>query len=108
MFVLHKEAPIDVVGHGVKRQVLGYDDGLMMVRVMFAKGATAALHAHPHRQVTYVERGSFAVTINGTTTTVGAGDCFLVSPDVLHGASALEDGVLIDVFTPARKDFIEP
>jgi quercetin dioxygenase-like cupin family protein len=108
MFVLQSEAPIEVVATGVKRQVLGHDDGLMMVRVMFAKGATAALHAHPHRQVSYVERGRFEVTVNGTTTIVGPGDCFLVTPDVLHGAVALEDGVLIDVFSPARKDFIEP
>lgn len=108
MFVLQREAPIEAVGHGVRRQVLGYDDGLMMVRVMFAKGATAVLHAHPHRQVTYVERGRFEVTVNGTTAIIGAGDCFLVAPDILHGAAALEDGVLIDVFTPARKDFIEP
>lgn len=106
MFVLGSEAPVEEIDPGVKRQVLGHDAGLMMVRVTFAKGAVAGLHAHPHRQVTYVERGRFEATVNGTTTIVSAGDCFFVVPDVLHGAVALEDGALIDVFAPAREEFV--
>ena len=37
-----------------------------------------------------------------------AGDCFYAGSDVLHGVRALEDGALIDVFTPVRKDFLMP
>jgi quercetin dioxygenase-like cupin family protein len=37
-----------------------------------------------------------------------AGDCFYASADVVHGVRALEDGALIDVFTPVRKDFLMP
>jgi quercetin dioxygenase-like cupin family protein len=35
-----------------------------------------------------------------------AGDVFYVSPNVLHGAVCIEDGLLIDVFSPMREDFI--
>ena len=59
MFVRGSEARIEQVDPGVTRQVLAYDPGLMMVRVTFARGAVGPLHAHPHRQVTYVERGRF-------------------------------------------------
>lgn len=107
MFVRGSEASVEQVDHGVTRQILGHDPGLMMVRVTFVMGAVGAVHAHPHRQVTYVERGRFEATVNGTTTVVAAGDCFFVAPDVPHGAVALEDGALIDVFAPARMDFIE-
>lgn len=96
------------VDAGVTRQILGYDPGLMMVRVTFAKGAVGTLHAHPHRQVTYVERGTFEATVNGATALVGPGDCFFVAPDARHGVVALEEGALIDVFAPARLDFIAP
>lgn len=106
MFILADTARVDVVEGGITRQLLGHDSHLMLVRVTFTEGAVGALHSHPHRQVTYVESGVFEVTIDGRTHTIGAGDCYFVPPDVRHGAVALEAGVLIDVFTPAREDFL--
>lgn len=106
MFIRGNEAPVETVDCGMTRQVLGHDDELMMVRVTFAKGARGAMHTHPHRQVTYVVRGRFEATVSGTTTVVGAGDSFFVPPGALHGAVALEEGTLIDVFAPARTDFV--
>ncbi|MCG8333261.1 MAG: cupin domain-containing protein, partial [Proteobacteria bacterium] len=32
---------------------------------------------------------------------------FYIPPGVDHGAVALEDGILIDVFSPLREDFIQ-
>jgi len=29
-----------------------------------------------------------------------------VEPDVLHGATALEESVILDIFTPQREDFL--
>jgi quercetin dioxygenase-like cupin family protein len=106
MIVRSHEAATEAAEPGVSRQVLGHDPELMMVRVTFAQGAVANLHSHPHRQVTYVERGRFRLTLEGRETDVAAGDCWFVSPGALHGAVALEGGALIDVFTPARVDFL--
>jgi quercetin dioxygenase-like cupin family protein len=50
------------VGDGVQRQVFGYDDKLMMVKVKFAKGSCGTLHSHAHSQVSYVESGAFEMT----------------------------------------------
>lgn len=108
MFVHAIEAPVEPVSEGFTRQVLGHDPGLMMVRVTFTRGAVGPPHRHPHRQVTYVERGRFEVTVDGQTSVLVAGDCFFVAPDILHGAVALEEGSLIDVFSPARMDFLQP
>jgi quercetin dioxygenase-like cupin family protein len=106
MFVLAVSARIDVVEPGITRQLLGHDPHLMLVRVTFAKGAVGAMHSHPHRQVTYIESGVFHVTIGDRTHRIGAGDCYFVPPDARHGVVALDAGVLIDVFTPAREDFL--
>jgi quercetin dioxygenase-like cupin family protein len=108
MIVKAENANVQQVEPGIARQVLGHDDHLMMVRVTLSKGAVAALHAHPHRQVTYVERGTFQATVDGATAVVGPGDCYFVQPDAQHGVVALEDGVLIDVFSPAREEFVTP
>lgn len=95
------------LGGGVSRQVLGHDGALMMVRVRFEAGAVGALHQHPHRQVTLVESGRFQVEIAHEARELKAGDGFFVPPEVEHGVVAMEAGVLVDVFTPAREDFLE-
>lgn len=96
----------ETVDTGVKRKILGYDDYLMMVCVSFEKGAVGSLHHHVHRQVSYVESGIFEVTIDGKKQILQKGDCFFVAPDLIHGVVALEEGSLIDVFTPARLEFL--
>jgi quercetin dioxygenase-like cupin family protein len=101
------EGDWETVAQGVSRKILGYDDALMMVVVKFEPGAIGALHHHPHRQVTYVAAGRFDAEIDGAKRTIKAGDCFFVAPELEHGVVALEPGMLVDVFTPAREDFLK-
>ena len=96
----------EVTGEGVRRKVLTYDKGVMMVRVAFEAGAVGTPHQHPHVQCSLIESGSFDITIAGRTERLGAGDSFLVPPNALHGAVAVEAGVLVDVFVPMREDFL--
>ena len=107
-FLSSSDVPATPAGEGMTRQLLGYDPSLMVARVTFEKGAIGQMHDHPHAQVTYVESGSFDVTIGGETKTLGGGDSFYVPPNVSHGAVCTDPGVLLDVFSPAREDFLEP
>lgn len=94
------------LGAGVRRKILGHNDAMMMVRVEFDAGAIGPLHSHPHVQCAVVEKGSFDVTIDGRTQRLATGDGYMVPPDVVHGVVALEPGVLLDIFTPIREDFL--
>ena len=91
---------------GVTRRILAHTDGLMCVENTFETGAVGALHSHPHTQITYVLSGSFAFTIDGETRVVRAGDTLLKENGVVHGCTCLEAGKLLDIFTPAREDFL--
>ena len=91
---------------GVRRKVLCHDDGVMLVRFAFEAGAVGAEHSHPHKQVSVIESGVFDVTIAGKTKRLNAGDSYLVAPNLLHGAVAVEAGVIVDVFSPHREDFL--
>lgn len=106
-FTVGNEMEWEVVGEGVKRKIMGYDDKIMLVKVHFDKGGIGPMHEHYHSQVTYVESGSFDVTIDGVTKTLKAGDSFYIPPHELHGAICTESGVLIDVFSPIREDFMK-
>ena len=105
-FITSKDIEWENVGDGVERKILGFDDQVMMVCVHFVQGAIGSLHHHIHRQITYIESGAFEVTIDGNKKILQKGDCFFVSPDLVHGVVALEEGTLVDIFTPAREDFL--
>lgn len=95
------------LGGGVYRQMMGYDDKLMLVKVKFLKGAIGYVHHHIHSQSTCVLSGSFEVTLNDEEKILKPGDGFFVEPDVSHGVVCLEEGVLIDTFSPMREDFLK-
>lgn len=99
--------PKQQVGPGLTRQLFGYDDSILMARVEFETGAVGEVHSHPHSQVSYVESGQFDVYIDGVTERLRAGDSFYIRPNLEHGAVCREAGVLIDVFSPARDDFLD-
>lgn len=95
------------MGGGIVRQIMGYDPSLMIVRVEFEEGAVGDVHSHLHSQIAYVESGEFEVFIDGETKQLGAGDCFYAPPERDHGVICTKPGVLIDVFSPVREDFLD-
>ena len=94
------------LGNGMYRKLLGYDADLMLVKVWFDKGAVGEVHSHPHTQTAYVVKGKFEVFVDGKTEILEAGGCFFVPAGADHGAVCLEEGILLDIFTPAREDFL--
>lgn len=92
---------------GIRRKILAYSDELMMCEITFEKGAQGYMHSHPHQQATYIVKGSFEFTIDNVKTVVKEGDSLFMPSNSIHGTVALEDSVLVDVFTPKREDFIE-
>ena len=105
-FVHDEDLAWEIVGEGLRRKVMSYDDNVMMVKVAFDKGAVGSLHSHYHTQISYVESGAFEITIEGKTEVLKQGDTYYIPPHIVHGAVALEAGVLVDVFAPFREDFV--
>ncbi len=107
VFIENGSIPTEQVDPGVSRKIMAYDDRLMLVKVNFEKGGIGTLHHHPHSQISHVESGVFEVEIDGQKKVLNSGDAFYIPPNVVHGAVCLEAGVLIDVFSPMREDFIK-
>lgn len=107
VFQIAKEMGWENPGPGIKRQIMGYDGQLMMVKVVFVEGAVGTMHEHYHSQATYVASGKFELTIGEEKRILEAGDGYYVAPDVLHGCVCLEAGILIDTFSPMRADFLK-
>lgn len=105
-FQIESEIEWEDAGVGIIRQIMGYNEDLMQVKVKFETGAVGVPHMHSHTQTTYVASGVFEFTTDGETKVVRPGDGVYMKPDVLHGCKCLEAGVLIDTFNPMRRDFV--
>lgn len=106
-FLFAKEIAIESPSTGITRQIMGYNEEIMLVKVIFEKGAIGYVHQHFHSQSSYIVSGKFEIEINNEKQILEAGDGFFVAPNIPHGALCLESGILIDSFSPARADFLK-
>jgi quercetin dioxygenase-like cupin family protein len=98
--------PVDPIADGIARRMV-WGEHLMVCRLEFAPRVVTPVHSHPHEQVTLVERGRALFTVEGVERVVSAGDVLYFPSDVRHGATMLDEPVvLIDIFSPVREDFL--
>jgi quercetin dioxygenase-like cupin family protein len=105
-FLIDANQPWVDAGNGLHRQMMGFNGDIMLLKVKFEKGGIGYVHQHIHSQSTYVASGVFEVMVNDVKKTLYPGDGFFVEPNAPHGAVCLEEGVLIDTFSPMREDFL--
>jgi quercetin dioxygenase-like cupin family protein len=108
MIVKNDELMPKVLDGLVSRKILGTGGSLMMVEITFKKGGVGAAHSHEgHEQVSYIVKGSFEVQVGDETKVLTAGDSFYAGFNVVHAVKALEDAIILDVFTPIRQEFLD-
>ena len=83
-----------------------HSPGLTVARMKLAKGLVVPAHSHANEQITMVERGALKCLVDGREQIVRAGEALYLAPGEKHGVEALEDTECLDVFTPARADWI--
>lgn len=87
-----------------RRMVVGEKE--MLVHWEFKKGAVAARHSHPHEQIVMMVAGKMRFMVGDEETVMGPGDMLVVPSGVPHEGEAIEDTVVIDIFSPPREDFL--
>jgi quercetin dioxygenase-like cupin family protein len=90
---------------GRQRQVLAYNQNVMLVRHHLVKGWKGTSHSHPHEQLVYVVSGRIRFDGDGKTIELRTGDSVIVEGNVEHQATALENSEVLDVFAPYREDY---
>ncbi len=107
MFLESSNYNWEKIDENLERAVVGYDASLMLTIVRFKKGGVGYLHQHIHSQVAYIASGSFEVQIEEEKKILKTGDSFFITTNLMHGVVCLEEGVLIESFSPMREDFIK-
>ncbi|WP_027377876.1 cupin domain-containing protein [Kaistella palustris] len=106
MFLEQSKYTWEKIDDNLERAVVGYDESLMLTIVRFKKGGVGKLHQHIHSQVAYIASGAFEVQIEDEKKVLKTGDSFFLKTNIKHGVVCLEDGVLIESFSPLREDFL--
>ena len=90
-----------------RRLVTG--QGMMLAHVYIAKGAIVPKHQHHNEQITYIVEGALRFWIGddgAQVVDVRAGEVLHIPSNVWHQATALEDTLDVDVFSPPRADWL--
>ena len=103
----HKQRPPQTSPEpGLRRRVLSHTPALMVVENEMDLGWAGARHSHPHEQAVYVVSGRLRFSRGAEIFEISAGDSLIVAGGVEHQAWALAPSVVVDVFTPAREDYL--
>jgi quercetin dioxygenase-like cupin family protein len=100
------EIPEEATSPFITRRVL-HTPALTVIHLSFKSGAVVPLHNHVHEQVTTVLEGTIRFEAGGKSVVLQTGQSLHVPSDLPHSAEALEDSRSMEVFVPARTDWIK-
>lgn len=94
-------------GNLTRRMITG--TSMMIAEVRFAKGDHVPKHSHHNEQITHIIAGALQFRFGDDQqreVIVRAGEVLVIPPHELHSATALEDTIDIDIFSPPREDWL--
>jgi quercetin dioxygenase-like cupin family protein len=107
MFAKSSEAGYSEVLEGVRLKTLAFGGRTLLSSFRISKGATIPTHHHPHEQTGYLVSGRLDFVIGDERFDARPGDSWNIAGEVPHSASALEDSVVIEVFSPVREEYLQ-
>lgn len=106
MFERHSSEHYKAALPGIEMKTLCYGERTLMTEFLLKRGSTLPAHSHPYEQTGYLVAGHIRVKIGAEEHDTRPGDSWCIPMDVEHGAQILEDSVAIEVFSPARPDYL--
>ena len=92
---------------GVTLKNLVHGEKTHLTQIKFKKGAVVPEHQHPQEQTGYLISGSLRFFSGNEETIALPGDSWTFAGGTPHGAEALEDTVVIELFSPVREDYLK-
>jgi quercetin dioxygenase-like cupin family protein len=91
---------------GVFMKPLSWGDNTLLCEFRLNKGAVIPAHQHPHEQTGYLVKGSVRFFGDEGEKVVTPGYSWCFKGGRIHGAEALVDSILIEVFSPIRQEYL--
>jgi quercetin dioxygenase-like cupin family protein len=100
-----EETPIDWLSPAIGRQMI-HTETMTLARITLHRGAHVPMHEHPNEQIATVLQGLVRFAVDGEEREVTAGQSVPLPANVPHEVEALEDSIVLDVFSPVRDDWL--
>lgn len=91
---------------GVHLKTLVHGNKTLMTQVRLEKGAIIPSHKHQNEQTGILISGHMDFLVDDEHHIAKPGDSWNIAGDMEHGATALEESVVIEVFSPVREDYL--
>lgn len=91
---------------GIEMKTLVFGERTLMAQFHLKRGSVLPQHSHPYEQTGYLIEGRLMLTIGEERVDCGDGDSWSIPEEVEHSATVLEDAVVIEIFSPAREDYL--
>ncbi len=82
-------------------------ESVTLARFRLGKGVVIPEHSHLNEQLTSVLQGALKFNFSGREVVVRAGEVVCIPPNQPHAAEAVEDTLVLDVFSPPRADWLQ-
>ena len=100
------DIPPEAIGSLIERRYFT-GERMTVARLDLKRTAGTLTHSHDAEEVLCVLSGALKVTAEDAETVVGAGELIQTRGGVPHAIEALEDSVVLAVFSPIRQDWID-
>jgi quercetin dioxygenase-like cupin family protein len=90
---------------GLHRRTMAITDKMMVCEFFIERETVIPDHQHPHDHVGYVIYGKVEMKVGDEVRVCDPGDTYQIPGGVVHGAKALVDSLVIDIFSPPREDY---
>jgi quercetin dioxygenase-like cupin family protein len=107
MIARHAEENYKEIIDGIKIKTLVYGDETLMTEFQMKKGSLLPAHAHPYEQTGYLLSGNIVLHVGEKKYKRSPGDSWCIPKNIQHKAEIIEDSVALEVFSPAREDYLQ-
>jgi quercetin dioxygenase-like cupin family protein len=106
MFTKHHDEGYRELIPGVSLKTIAHGDRTLLGKFKIRKDAVIPENRHPNEQTGYLVSGCLEFLIDGETQVAQPGDGWCLEADTPHGATAHEDSIVVEVFSPVREDYL--
>lgn len=104
LYRLSEMAPEALTELTLRRFING--SNMTLAQFTFKRGARVARHSHVNEQFSIVINGKLRFVVGSETYVASSGDVVHIPPNIPHEVEALEDSIVIDVYSPVREDWL--
>jgi len=99
MLSSHFQIAYNQIVDGIKIKILHHDDSMVMSELIIQKGAVLPEHVHQSDHSAYLLQGKIRLVADEIASEFIQGDSWYMKRNICHYTEAIEDSVVLEVFS---------